>query len=409
MLTTELFDPYSDHLVAEPFETYRRLRAEDPVHWSAPFRAWVLTRRDDVQAILNDKDFENIDYSQIVSELAAKGGRNYDPLISFLKAVLFFKTGKEHVRLRRYHAGFLNRVPIAEIEPVIRELATAMARNLAGRCGYDAVQDFAEPLPHYVMAHVVGLPPSDVPVLMELMSDVTMTFDILPMRAYDRINAKVQKAFDVVAPRIAAGRATRESGLFHIYEGAEGHGESKLNAATATALFIWKVGAETTTGLLGSLFYALLVKPELRGAALHDPALMPLIVSELLRLEGAVQRSFRVCRATKMVGGRTIRAGQRVLLLLGAANRDPEAFDAPDEVALKPRRCADVAFGGGGHYCLGANLARLEGRIALEQMLLLPPVEQAGEAEWFMGRSIRRLVRLPVRVVGTTGSERTNS
>ena len=150
-------------------------------------------------------------------------------------------------------------------------------------------------------------------------------------------------------------------------------------------------------GLIGLIIHTLLDQPELYRLARDRPELAPTIVSEVLRLESNVQRSLRVGHESRLIGGKIIQPGERVLLLLGAANRDPITFARPDDVTLEPRAEQDVAFGGGDHFCLGASLARLEARIALEHFLRLPTVERADEGTWYLGQSIHRLTQLPVR------------
>jgi cytochrome P450 len=137
----------------------------------------------------------------------------------------------------------------------------------------------------------------------------------------------------------------------------------------------------------------------LQRKARENRSLVPGIVAEVLRLESNVQRAARVSREARTIGGRSIQAGDRLMLLLGAANRDPKAFVDPNNLC-PARRESDLVFGEGNHFCLGASLARLEGTIALNQLLLLPPFTRAGGEKWYAGRSIRRLVRLPVRVCG---------
>ena len=105
-----------------------------------------------------------------------------------------------------------------------------------------------------------------------------------------------------------------------------------------------------------------------------------------------------------MIGGKTIQSGDRIMLLLGSANRDPAAFAAPDDLNIEQKARSHVAFGEGHHYCVGASLAQLEGRIALEHLVKLPPIERAGDEKWFAGQTIRRLTRLPVRVVQNPGA-----
>jgi Cytochrome P450 len=165
-----------------------------------------------------------------------------------------------------------------------------------------------------------------------------------------------------------------------------------------SALFTYRVGAETTTGMIGLIVRTLIQQPWLQQKIRESPSLGPAIVSEVLRLESNVQRLLRVTREARIIGGRTIQPGERLLLLLGAANRDPDAFVEPDILCLNRREAPDLVFGAGNHFCLGASLARLEGEVALTQILRLPPIVQAGDEEWYSGRTIRRLIRLPVRV-----------
>ena len=156
--------------------------------------------------------------------------------------------------------------------------------------------------------------------------------------------------------------------------------------------------------MISFLFRALLERPWLRQKIRDDPTFAQTTVSEVLRLESIVQRPLRVCTQTRMIGGKTIQSGDRIMLLLGSANRDPAAFAAPDDLNIEQKARPHVAFGEGHHYCVGASLAQLEGRIALEHLVKLPPIERAGDEKWFAGQTIRRLTRLPVRVVQNPGA-----
>jgi len=397
----QLFNPFAKDMVANPYAQYQRLRSEDPVHWSSAINAWVLTRFDDVRAVLNDETFEAVETSKILAEVARKSGRDYGPIIRVLDATLFFKRGPEHRQSRRTISKIVNRVPLRQLEPTIDDIASSLAAKLSGRIEYDAVEEFADPLPHLVMAHILGLPPKDIPVLSEMLSDMTLIFDTVPMRTYDRINSKVAAALDLLSSRIEeANQSPAESGLSIIYDGTPGSGKDRLADAAAMTLFTFRVGSETTMGLIGLLIHTLLDQPELYRLARENPTLAPVIVSEVLRLESNVQRSLRVGQEPRLIGGKIIQPGERVLLLLGAANRDPITFVRPNDVSLESRAEQDVAFGGGGHFCLGASLARLEARIALEHFLRLPPVERADEGKWYLGQSIHRLTQLPVRTIG---------
>jgi cytochrome P450 family 144 len=399
----DLFDPFDRELVVAPYSQYHRLRSEDPVHWSPPIRAWVLTRMEDIRAVLNDSNFVALAPSKILADLARRAGRNYDPMVRVLDAALFFNEGARHRQDRKTISKIMNHTKLSQLEPVINDLASSLASKLSGLSEYDAIAEFADPLPQYVMAQILGLPVVDVLVLSELLAHLTLIFDTITLDVYDTVNRKVGTALDLLKSRIAeAAGSTEESGLSILYGGTSGPETQRLADAAATALFAYRVGSETTTGLIGLLIRTLIRQPRLRQMAREKPSLVPTIVSEVLRLESNVQRPVRIGREARVIGGKTIQPGERVMLLLGAANRDPAAFPEPDDLRVDRRALPDVAFGEGHHFCLGASLARLEGRIALEQFLRLPPIEQAGHEKWYPGRAIRRLIRLPVRATGFT-------
>jgi cytochrome P450 len=404
-LSKDLFDPFDPDLIAEPYARYHRLRSEDPVHWSPTLRVWILSRMEDIKSVLNDRNFEAVGAAKIISELARRAGRDYSALIRVLDATLFYKEGPVHQQTRRTISKIINRIPLGQIESIVDDIAASLSAELSGLSEYDAIAQFAQPLPHYVMAHILGLRKSDVLTLNELLTQLTLMFDGGTLDVYDNLNGKAGIALDLLQSRIAeAANSNAESGLRGIYNGASGSESDRLAHAAATALFTYRVGAETTMALIGFLIRALIERPWLRQTIRDNPAFAQTVVSEVLRLESMVQRALRVCAQTRVIGGKTIQAGDRVMLLLGSANRDPAAFAAPDELNIELQTRSDVAFGEGHHYCLGASLAQLEGRIALEHLVKLPPVERAGDEKWYAGRSIRRLTYLPVRVVQNPGA-----
>jgi cytochrome P450 len=265
---------------------------------------------------------------------------------------------------------------------------------------YDAIEQFADPLPQLVMAHILDLPLSDVPILSELLGQLTLIYDTVPLHVYDNISRRIIVALDLLKERIAeANRGSVETALSIIYDATSGSEVERIGDAAALTLFTLRAGAETTIGLIGLMIRTLIQNAELYHMVRKDPTLAPTIVSEVLRLESNVQRSVRIGRTSRVIGGKSIEAGQPLMLLLGAANRDPAAFAEPDGLSLAGRNAPDVAFGGGHHFCLGASLARVEGRIALQEFVQLPPLEQSGEETWYPGRVIRRLTQLPVRVI----------
>jgi len=316
-----------------------------------------------------------------------------------LKAISFFTEGPGHRQSRQTLARVMNRVPLRELRPAVESIASSLCAKFSGLAEYDAIAVFAAPFPQYVIAYLLGLPTLDVPILDGLLARLTLIFDQAALTLYDELNAKAATVLHLFKSRISEAIAAGErNGLSILYSCAPGSDEQKLAEAAASAVFLYRVGAETTIGLIGMLFRLMTERPALIEKLRECPELIPATVSEVIRLESNIQRLTRVCRETCVIGGKVIRFGERVMLLLGAANRDPTSFREPDDLSPCRRSIADVAFGAGRHFCLGAGLAHLEGRVALEQMLHLPPIEQAGPEIWYPGFSVRRLQRLCVRI-----------
>jgi len=389
------FDPFAESLVAAPWDAYRRLREEEPIHWSPELRAWVLTRMTDIQAVLADDRFDAVRTAEILAEVGRRAGRDYRPLIRFLDAALFFKVGADHGRDRRTLATVMNQIRLSALERTAAEIARDLAAPIGNGGIVDAVALFADPFPQRMMASILGIPASDVPRLGALLGELTLVFDPAALATYDRVNRQTIEALALLERRIVESPAG--SGLRLIHDGAAGSGQEKREQAAATALFAYRVGAETTIGLIGALVHQLAAQAGLRERLLEDPQRIDRLVAEMLRLESNVQRVGRIATAPATIGGVAIGRGDRLLLLLGAANRDPAHFPGPDAIDLDLHRAADLAFGQGKHFCLGASLARMEGRVAVEAMLALPPIALAGAPQWFRGRTIRRLTALPIR------------
>jgi hypothetical protein len=358
---------------------------------------------EDIRAVLDDDNFAVIEVAKALNHLADRAGRDYKPLTRLLDAVLFFRDDAGHQNERRTIAKIINRAGISQLEPVIEEFASSLSTKLSSLSEYDAVKSFADPLSQYVMAHILGLSAADMQAVSNLLAGVTQLFDLAQLPGFDRLNVKVRRALELLESRISEAIAhNAANGLSIIYDSTEGSDSERLEQAAATALFAYLVGSETSAALIGSLIRTLVEQPSLRELGHENPSIIPIIVSEVLRLESNVQRVYRVARKSRIIGDKAIQPGERVLLLIGASNRDPVAFAEPDSLRTDRTAIPNVAFGGGRHFCLGASLALLEGRKALEHFLRLPAIELAGEEKWYPGRTVRRLREFPVRVTRRT-------
>src|SRR5262249_38922360 len=180
---------------------------------------WVLTRIEDIQAVLNDPNFVVAEQSKTFADLARRAGRNYDPTISVLAAILFFQDGDRHRRDRRTIAKIMNRKMLSQLEPVIKDFAGSLSSKLLGRSEYDAIEEFADPLPQFVMAHILDLPLSDVPILSELLAQLTLILNMTTMDALDRVNRNITVALDLLKGRIVEAKgSSTETALSNIYD-----------------------------------------------------------------------------------------------------------------------------------------------------------------------------------------------
>src|SRR5262249_48281517 len=274
---------------------------------------------------------------------------------------------------------------LPRLQSIIQEIARSLAEQVSSKHEFDAVSDYAELLTARVMIRILGLPAEDAPVFLELARDFPRLLDMVPASLYDRLDPTAAMAIERLSQRITDPSPDGDrAGLLLLYEASDG--EDKVAAAAALAFSLFIVGTETTSSLTASCIDVLLQYPELYRRARETPVLAPRIVSEVLRLESPVQRGFRVARKDQVIGDKTIRRNDGLLLLFGAGNRDPSVFAQPAEIDVERRGKDNLAFGAGIHTCLGRSLAKLEAEVALEQLLGMPQLARSGPRErWCLG------------------------
>ncbi len=350
------YNPLSPQLRAHPYPLYGELRRKDPVHRMRLIDGWVLTNYEDVDMVLRDhRRFGN-------------EGRDfgYIPSISMLDL-----DPPAHTRIRGLVSqGFTPR-SVAALEPRIRLRVDELLDALEGRDRIDLIQDFAFPLPVIVIAELLGVPPEDREQFNEWSNIAALTVDpLLNETQVRRVRQAIEELFEYFDGVAAARRKNPQDDLVSVLANAEEDGErlSREDLLINLVLFL-AAGNETTRNLIGNGTLALLRHPQQLQRLRDAPGLLDTAIDELLRYDSPVQVDGRIVRESLEIGGKKIRPGQRVLCILGAANRDPAAFPDPDTLDIGREAGNHLAFGRGIHYCLGAPLARLEGRIAFEALL----------------------------------------
>jgi pimeloyl-[acyl-carrier protein] synthase len=395
------FDPFASGFNEDPYPHYRRLRAAEAVYWDPLLRAWMLTGMTEVTEVLNDETFHVFDIGKPISDMARLAGKDLSHLVRAVDAMTFLRNGDDHRTARRALGLAISRVPFRDLEPMIDEMAGKLAADLSRRRGFDAVKDFADVLPARVMTQILGLPESDGDMLKEVGDDIVRTFDIVSLGVYQELDRKAEIALTHLCKRVEDALATgHESGVTVLYEEGANATDEKVMATAALILFAFAVGSVTTSSLIAFAIDLLLARPDLYARAREDVSLAAAVAAEAGRFQSPVQRALRVATEDRMIGGKSIKRGQRLILLVGAANRDPTTFSEPDSASVPRDEGRDLVFGAGRHVCLGMNLAKIESRVTLTHFLRLPPLERGGWPIFRPSVTVRRLASVPVRFKG---------
>jgi pimeloyl-[acyl-carrier protein] synthase len=390
------FNPMAPEFVADPYPTYHRLRAEDPVHHS-PLGFWVLTRYADVIAMLRDP---RLIKEPIAAFVAARFGMAVPPGLGLS---MLDRDPPDHTRLRGLVSKAFTPKALESLRPHIQGIVDGLLAKVEGRGEMDLIEEFAYPLPVRVICEMLGVPVADHERFKQWGLDIARGLDAIMLppdsevaqRSMAGRRALAAYFRELIAERRAAPREDMLSALIAAEEAGDKLNEDEL---MATCLLLLVAGHETTVNLIGNGSLALLRHPgELRKLR-DNPGLITTAVEELLRFDGPVQRTARIPSEDITVGDHTIPKGEMVMPFLGAADRDPAQFPDPDRLDITRGDNRHIAFGMGIHFCLGAPLARMEGQIAINTMLRrLPKLALAiDKPDYRQSLTLRGLQALPV-------------
>jgi cytochrome P450 len=388
-------NPMDPAFVADPYPTYHRLRAEDPVHHS-PLGFWVLTRYDDVIAALRDPRLAK---EAIAAWVAARFGAPMPALgLSMLD-----RDPPDHTRLRGLVSKAFTPRVVEGLRPHIQQIVDGLLDRAQDAGALDLIEGFAYPLPVIVICEMLGVPVADherfkgwsLDIARGLDSVLLPTDSDVPRRSMAARTALADYFRELIARRRAAPRADLLSGLIAAEEAGDKLSENEL---LATCILLLIAGHETTVNLIGNGTLALLRHPDQLRLLRENPGLIGSAIEELLRFDGPVQRTARIPSEDVVIAGHTIARGEMVMPFIGAADRDPAQFPDPDRLDITRTDNRHIAFGWGIHFCLGAPLARIEGQIAIGTLVRrLPKLALATEApEFRQSLTLRGLASLPV-------------
>lgn len=389
-----LFDPSLPEFQTNPYPFYRRLRTEAPVYWNVSNQAWVMTRYADVGAVLRDRRF-------LTQKTFFPEGQ-FTAMQQIMQRWMLLSDPPAHTRLR----GLVNKAFTPHmVDGLRRDIEGIVARLLdqveaAGTM--ELIRDLAFPLPVTVIAHMLGVPAADHDRFKRWSQAVAFLgepIELATPEIVERANQAMMEFVDYFRALVAEKRRVPEDDLLSALIAAEEHGDRlTLDELLANAILLLFAGHETTVNLLGNGVLSLLRHPDQLALLRENPDLIRNAVEECLRYESPVQTTTRLVPEDVLYEGQALLKGHMVLLVLGAANRDPEQFPDPDRLDITRADNRHLAFGAGGHYCVGAPLSRLEAQIAIPMLLRRLPRLQLGPEppQWRQSIAWRGLRTLPL-------------
>jgi len=398
------YRPSDPAFLRDPFPHYQQLRDEDPCHWSPLLKAWVLTCYDDVKQVCLDTAGMSSDRLRpFFATLPSTASAQIADLVRYLTLWMVFRDPPEHTRLRRLAAKVFNVRSVTALRPEIEAITRWLLERLEGREELDFAESFAGPLPALVIMHMLGVPRSELARLKRL-SDEMALFIGSSREApdkYARAQAATREMAGLFRELIGARRAAPQRDLLTDLVNVEDSGERlSEDELVATCVLLLFAGHETTTHHIANGLLALLRFPDQLARLRHAPGLAPAAIEELLRYDGPIGAQVRIVQRPQTLHGRRLAPGDRVFLMMNAANRDPRAYPDPDRLDLGRNGVPHLSFGFGAHICLGFPLARLEGQIALCAVLrrwrhirIASP-----RLEWMDSMVLRGMKAMPLKV-----------
>ncbi len=389
-MTTNIAELDDDMLtparVADPYPFFQELRTTDPIHWSDRYRAWFISRWDDVFTSLRDPRFSSDRVKPVFdTKLSDVQRAERKPMFDVLQHWMVFNDPPEHTRLRSLVNRAFTPRAVEALRPRIDEVVTSQLESIRDLGTVDLIRDFAFPIPAVVIAEMMGVP-VDERDLFKGWSDSIMALVFGAAGVAGRREQAQRSMLELASylrDLVTHFRAhPGENLICDLIDAQEADDRLSDDEIVSTCTLVLFGGHETTTNLIGNGVRALLHFPDQLQRLMDDPALLPSAIEELLRFDGPSKMEVRRAATNIELRGHTIEEGQQIYFIQAAANRDPDAFESPNALDLARTPNRHCGFGFGIHYCMGAPIARLEGSIAIPALIrALPGLRIGPEVE----------------------------
>jgi len=395
---------FSDEILQDPYPTYARMHEEGPLHYvevAGKWAVWSIFSHAECSSIAKDPRLSAKRAKQMLLPLPLSRQSEFSELARMLGLWLIFMDPPEHTRLRKLLNKGFSPAAVEALRPRAEAIVDEMLRPLRHGSEVDLMSEFANPMPVRIILEMLGIP-QELRDTFVNWSRAIAVFRGNPNRTVEEASAAQDALVELTEffrKTVAERRRNKGTDLISLLIDIEEEGEvlteEELYAQCIALLF---AGHETTRNLIGNGMYTLLKNPQETAELRENPEMIRSAVEELLRFESPVQFTARVLKEDIEVCGQPIPKGWTILCMLGAANRDPKQFKEPNQLDLNRLNNQHLAFSAGLHFCVGAQLARLEGQIAILNLVQrFPKMKLTGpRPEWASTFGFRGLKSLPV-------------
>ena len=395
------FDPRDPAFLANPYPVFQQVRATAPV-WQAPHGRWFLTGYEDTVMLLRDPRFvKGFDSAETLVRRFGPTALQ-EPAVVELSHMMLMRDPPDHTRLRGLVTKAFTARRIEALRSRIQQLTDQLLDKVAAQGRMDAIRDLAFPLPVLVICELLGIPEADRGYFVNQSSSGAALLNPTPptREELDTANAGTLESGAYFETLFEQRRRQPQDDLITQMVQAEEAGDRlTTEELRANVNLLFAAGHETTVNLIGNGILSLLQHPDQWRKLCADPKLVPNAIEEVLRYESPVQAVGRVVSQPFAWHGVELPPGDAVISLLGGANRDPAVFENPESFDICRKDLRPLSFGGGIHFCLGAQLARIEATVVFEALIRRMPslrLVDAGPPKWRMSFTLRGLTELPV-------------
>jgi cytochrome P450 len=395
---------FTEETLQDPYPTYARLHEAGPLHFvnvGGTWAAWAIFGHAECSALAKDPRCSAKRAQQMLLPLPLSRQSEFSELARMLSLWLIFMDAPEHTRLRKLLNKGFSAVVLDRLRPQVEAIVDRMLKPLRHGSQIDLMREFANPLPVRIISEMLGVP-QELHDTFVNWSRAVAAFRGNPNRTVEEARAAQDALQELTAffrTTVAERRRNKGNDLISLLIDIEEEGEvlteEELYAQCISLLF---AGHETTRNLIGNGMYTLLKYPAETAELREDPEIIRSAVEELLRFESPVQFTARVLKEEIELCGQRIPKRSTILCMLGAANRDPKQFKEPNKINLRRTNNQHLAFSAGPHFCIGSQLARLEGQVALLNLVQrFPKMKLAGpRPDWASTFGLRGLTSLSV-------------